>query len=93
LSFVSVLKADTTEKSLNKKARIVIPQQDNSKPGDADDIGGKVKLEFQQEPIGGGDHLRSSQYSINPGINKNVRDKRFIILIFYHFLVERTLLF
>jgi hypothetical protein len=93
LAFVSVLNAETTERALDKKARVVTPSQGKSEPGDADDIGGNTKLDFQQENNGNGNHSRSSKYSINPGNNMNERDQRSIFLIFFRFVVERALFY
>ena len=93
LVFVSVLKAEIAEKALDKKARIMLPQQDDAKPGDADDIGGMTKLDFHQESDGEGDHSGAFRSSSGPDTNRIERVRSIIYLIYYCIIVERTLLY
>lgn len=89
--FVENAIADTSENTLDAKARIVNPREENTTPGDADDVSGRVKLDFEQEYFGNGDTSLPPRCSINPVANSNANNYRFISLIIYRLLLERSI--
>jgi hypothetical protein len=87
--FVSDLNAQSSDKGFDKKDRIVIPREENTKPGDADDLNGNTHLDFGQEYYGEGDYTGPSKSSTYK-VNRRIIIRNIIHLILYQYFSFKT---
>jgi len=87
--FASNLYAKSHENEIDKKARVVLPREENTTPGDADDLLGRTKLDINQYFGGEADCLgpvRSSLY------NDKSADCRIVLFAIAYLVIINTII-